>query len=117
MYHGKITRAKKKRKYNIGRKPAETTIGPDKKKEVRVKGGGIKIKLAASEYVNAVLDGKNVKCRIVDMVGNPANKDYTRRRIITKGAVLKVQTSGGKEFQVRVTSRPGQTDVINAVSI
>lgn len=117
MYHGKITEARKKRKYNLGGQAAETTIGAEKKKSVRMKGGAAKVKLIASDHVNAIVDGKNVKCKIVDLVKNPANKDFTRRRIITKGAVLKVSTPEGKELSVRVTSRPGQAGVINAVSI
>lgn len=117
MYHGKITPHRKKRKYNLGGQAAETTIGTEKKRAVRMKGGATKVKLILSEYVNAIVDGKNVKCRIIDLVKNPANKDFTRRRIITKGAVLKVSTPEGREIKVRVTSRPGQEGVLNAVSI
>lgn len=117
MYHGKITEARKKRKYNMGGKPAETTIGGEKKKTMPSKGGASKLKLISSDRVNVNLDGKNVVCKIVDLVKNPANKDFTRRRIITKGAILKVASPDGKELEVRVSSRPGQDGVINAVSI
>ena len=117
MYHGKITPARKKRNYNMGGKPTETTIGAERKKAVRTKGGSSKLKLIASDQVNVNVDGKNVVCKIVDLIKNPANKDYTRRRVITKGAVLKVKTPEGKELDVKVSSRPGQDGVINAVSI
>jgi len=117
MYHGRITKLRKKRKYNTGRKPAETTIGAVKKKAVRTKGGGDKMKLIKSDHAYVVLGGKSVLCKIIDLVKNPANKDFTRRRIITKGAVLKVSTPEGKEIDVRVTSRPGQVGAINAVSV
>ncbi len=117
MYHGKITEARKKRKYDMGGKPAETTIGAEKKKMLPAKGGASKLKLISSDHVNVVVDGKNAVCRIVDLVRNPANKDFTRRGIITKGAVLKVAAPDGKEMEVRVSSRPGQDGVINAVSI
>lgn len=117
MYHGKITPARKKRKYNLGGIPVETGIGADRRKTMPTKGGGFKVKLLSAGYVNAVIDGRNTKCRIIDLVKNPANKDYTRRRIITKGAVLKVSTPEGRELQVRVSSRPGQDGVLNAVSV
>jgi small subunit ribosomal protein S8e len=117
MYHGKITVARKKRKYNIGGKPAETTIGAEKKKTMPTKGGGSKLKLITSDHVNVNVAGKYLVCKIVDLIKNPANKDFTRRRVITKGAVLKVKTPEGKEIEVKVSSRPGQDGVINAVSI
>jgi small subunit ribosomal protein S8e len=117
MYHGKITEARKKRKYNMGGKPAETTIGAERKKTMRTKGGSSKLKLISSDKVNVNVDGKNIVCKIVDLIKNPANKDFTRRRVITKGAVLKVKTPEGKEFEVKVSSRPGQDGVINAVSV
>lgn len=117
MYHGKITEARKKRKYNIGGVPAETGIGEIKKKIVKTKGGGRKVKLIRSDVVNVVIEGRSVKCKIIDLTSNPANKDFTRRRIITKGAVLKVKSPDGKEYSVRVTSRPGQSGVLDAVVI
>jgi small subunit ribosomal protein S8e len=43
---------------------------------------------------------------------NPANKDYERRGVITKGAVLETEIGLAK-----VLSRPGQDGVINAVLI
>ncbi|RLF79472.1 30S ribosomal protein S8e, partial [Thermococci archaeon] len=42
----------------------------------------------------------------------PANRQYVRRNIITKGAII--QTEIGKAI---VTSRPGQDGVVNAVLI
>ena len=46
------------------------------------------------------------------MVKNPANVDYDRRGIITKGTII--ETSLGT---AKVTSRPGQNGIINAVLI
>jgi len=58
MYHGKITPARKKRNYEMGGKPVETTIGADRKKTVRTKGGSSKLKLIASDRVNVNVGGK-----------------------------------------------------------
>ncbi|MEM3023047.1 MAG: 30S ribosomal protein S8e, partial [Candidatus Bathyarchaeia archaeon] len=44
------------------------------------------------------------------VVKNPANVDYQRRGIVTKGAII--STPLGK---AKVTSRPGQDGVLNAV--
>jgi len=56
--------------------------------------------------------GKTEKVEISRVVRNPANIDYNRRGVITKGAVI--ETSMGL---ARVTSRPGQHGVLNAILI
>lgn len=116
MYHGKITKARKKRKYEMGREAVETTLGEENRKRVRTRGGRSKLKLVSAKFANLVLkNNKGVKCEIISLVENPSNKDFTRRSIITKGAILKVKTPEGKEVKARVTSRPGQDGVLNAV--
>jgi small subunit ribosomal protein S8e len=115
MYHGKITKARKKRRYAMGGEPIDTTIGAERKKKIVMRGGRSKQKLISGKFVNAVLDDKRVRCEIITLIENPANKDFTRRNIITKGAILKVKTPEGKEAKARVTSRPGQDGVLNAV--
>ena len=116
-YHNPISRARKKRIYGMGGRPADTAIGAVKRKAVRVKGGSRKLKLFSFNVVNALLDGKYVKCDILSVKENSANKDYVRRNIITKGAVLVVKGPGGKELNVRVSSSPGQCGVLNGVVI
>ena len=114
MYHGRITKLRKKRKAHAGGVFAETQIGEQKTKKVKTKGGGFKEKLTSAKVVNVVLDGKPVKCEVTGLEENAANKDYTRRKIITKGAVLSAKTPDGKDVKVKVTSRPGQDGVLNA---
>lgn len=115
MYHGRITKAHKKRKYAIGRESAETTIGEDKRKIISTKGDGSKVRLTAARYANAIINKKPVRCEILTVVENSANKDFVRRNIITKGAIVKAKTPEGSEINLRVTSRPGQDGIINAV--
>ena len=54
--------------------------------------------------------GKVQLSKVVTVKSNPANPNYVQRNIITKGAI--VQTELGV---ARVTSRPGQDGVVNAV--
>ncbi|MCD6164650.1 MAG: 30S ribosomal protein S8e [Candidatus Odinarchaeota archaeon] len=105
---------RKKRKYEMGRDPAETILGPDKRKIIRTRGGNTKVKLLSSEYANVTdpKSGITKKMRIIDVVKNPANIDYSRRGVITKGAIIKTEIGTAK-----VTSRPGQNGIINAVLI
>ncbi|HDN82882.1 MAG TPA: 30S ribosomal protein S8e [Candidatus Altiarchaeales archaeon] len=117
VYHGKETKARKKRKYEMGRYPTETKLGEEKRKVIRTKGGNIKVRLLSAEYANVVIDGKPTKCKILEFVENPVSFDYSRRHIITKGTILKVLTPENKEIKVKVTSRPGQDGVLNAVPL
>lgn len=117
MYHvqpEKLVR-RKKRKYEIGGVPINTTLGEHKIKTVKTKGGRYKNKLVKEKYANVYYGGKNSKCEILN-VENPANREFTRKNIITKGAILTVK-DGEKTIKVKVVSRPGQCGTINAVPI
>ncbi|MFB0560112.1 MAG: 30S ribosomal protein S8e [Candidatus Lokiarchaeia archaeon] len=103
-----------KRKRELGREETKTILGKENKKIIRTRGNNTKIKLASYEYVNLTnpKTGKTKKVKILDVEKNPANIDFSRRGVITRGAII--NTSAGK---ARVTSRPGQTGIINAVLI
>ena len=102
-----------KRRYERGSFPTETTLGEPRQKMVRRRGGNIKTRLPSTNLVN-VSDhsGKTQKTEIMRVIRNPANVDYDRRGVITKGTII--ETSLG---QARVTSRPGQDGLVNAVLV
>ncbi|MFX1513981.1 MAG: 30S ribosomal protein S8e [Promethearchaeota archaeon] len=111
---GKYRYARGKRKHELGRPPAETLVGEQRRKRIRTRGGNSKIRLLRINKVN-VNDpetGRSFITDILDVQENPANKDFSRRKIITKGAMI--QTSAGT---VVVTSRPGQHGIVNAKKI
>jgi len=101
-----------KRKFESGSFPAETTLGEPKTKSVRGYGGNIKVKALSAKHASVTdqKTGKTQKTEILRVVKNSANVDYNRRGVITKGA--EIETSLGL---ARVTSRPGNAGVINAV--
>jgi small subunit ribosomal protein S8e len=105
---------RQKRKFEIGRSPALTKFGPAKRILVRTKGGGQKAKLLVSDIANVYnpKTKKYMKSKIKTISDNIANKNYIRRNIMNKGAII--ETEAGK---ARITSRPGQTGAINAVLI
>ncbi len=104
----------KKRQHLIGRIPSMTKIGPVKKQYIRARGNSRKLRLLLSDKVN--LYDPKAKLYSVEtiktVVDSPADKNYVRRNIMTKGTVI--DTSKGK---ARVTNRPGQDGIINAVLI
>jgi len=103
---------RKKRRYELGREQTETIAGKTKSKIIRVRGGNVKVRLYKAEYANVIdpKTKKSGKVKILSVVENKANPHYVRRNIITKGAVIKTKLG-----EARVTSRPGQDGVVNAV--
>lgn len=98
---------------------AETIVGEkDKRKKKRAAGGNSKVKMKAAKNASVTVPGqkKAVKAEIVAVLENQANRLYTRKNIITKGATITVKVDG-KEEKARVTSRPGQNGVVQAVLV
>lgn len=103
-----------KRAYEMGSDPAATILGSRKIVRQRSRGGGVKVRALSINEANVTDSntGKTQKTEITRVVKNPANVDYQRRGVITKGSI--VETPLG---QARVTSRPGQSGVVNAVLV
>lgn len=124
VWHGRLYKKKPsggrkkayrgKKKFEQGSFPVETTLGEQKKKTSRGRGGNTKLKILKEKHscITNPKNGKTEKVEITRVVRNPANIDYNRRGVITKGAII--ETSLG---MARVTSRPGQNGIINAVLI
>ena len=103
---------RKKRLADLGRNPALTLIGKKRIKAKRGLGGNTKFQLLSGDTVNVTEKGKTTKLTIESVVENPANVNYTRRNIITKGCIVK--TNKG---DVKITSRPGQAGSLSGVFV
>lgn len=110
----RIRYARGKRRFEIGRETHLTTIGSHSVKKNRVRGNKHKFsaKTISSAHVIDPETNKSQKTEIKSVVDNPANINYIRRNIITKGAVIDTPLGHAK-----VTSRPGQVGMVNAVLI
>jgi len=111
---GRIKHSAGKKKHEMGRESTLTQLGETRKKHVSGFGGNSKIRLYKGFHVNVTdaLTGNTSLADIETVELNAANRNYVRRNIITKGAI--VQTTVGK---ARVTNRPGQDGSINAVLV
>lgn len=98
----------------MGRVPAETRVGKRRLRSIETKGGSIKLRLLASDSVNLVESSgeKGRQVKILSVKENPASRDFTRRNVITRGAIIETE-----DGLARVTSRPGQDGVVNAIRI
>jgi len=104
---------RKKRRFEKGFFPAETALGKTKSKTMRKHGGNEKRRLLSVNEANlSDVSGKTQKVEITRVIKNPANVDYDRRGVITKGTMI--ATALGT---ARVTSRPGQDGKVNAILV
>lgn len=125
LYQGndlkKPTGGKRRRTYKVKRKAlygghfTETKLSTEDEivKDI-VRGGNIKVRAKkVSKAVVISADGKTIKTeKILRVVETPSNKEFARRGIITKGAIIEVESG-----KARVISRPGQDGVVNAIII
>ncbi|MGA2522532.1 MAG: 30S ribosomal protein S8e [Candidatus Bathyarchaeia archaeon] len=124
VWHGTLRKRKRsggkkrayrvKKKYEEGGFPAETILGEPKRKTTRGMGGNTKVKVLSDKFASVTdpKTGKTQKTEITRVVRNAANVDYNRRGVITKGA--EIETTIGL---AKVSSRPGNDGIINAVLI
>jgi small subunit ribosomal protein S8e len=122
QFHGKPRRktsgsGKKQRKFRdkllseVGGAFASTKV--DEKDEVRLdrtRGSNLKLKLKRAAFANVATPEGMKKVKIKSVAESPDNRHHARMNIITKGAVI--ETEIGK---AKVTSRPGQHGIVNAV--
>lgn len=106
--------ARKQKAYELGRDPALTKLGKKRAKYIRTKGSHIKARVLSADTAN-LYDPKSKKyekVKIKSVLENPANRQFVRRNIMTKGAVI--DTEKGK---AKITSRPGQHGAVDAVLV
>jgi small subunit ribosomal protein S8e len=111
---GKKRTYRTKKKYEAGGYPAETVLGEPRRKITRGIGGNRKVKVLSDKFASVTdpKSGKTQKTQITRVVRNGANVDFNRRGVITKGAEIETELGLAK-----VTSRPGNDGMINAVLI
>ena len=110
----RLTRSRKKKKFERGSIFLETRIGKLNLKIKRTIGGNTKQKLMATEMVN-LADPKTHKItpvKVLSVEKNPANPHYVRRNVMTKGAIVKTEAGFA-----RITSSPGQCGTLSGVLI
>ncbi len=91
----------------------------EKEERISIKGRGNSQKKQLRYVVNVNITdpstSKTSKVKILNIVENNSNRQYARRNILTKGAVIEIDLNGKKH--AKVTSRPGQDGSLNAVLI
>ena len=110
---GRYHANRKKRKHELAGIPRIVKLRPKKAKVLKARGGHKKLVLLSCDVAN-VMDKKG-KCKIAkvsNVVETKANRFLARQNIMIKGAII--DTELGK---ARITNRPSQEGIINAILI
>jgi len=111
---GRLRPLRKKRKFEIGREQQYAFLGPQKVKLYRVRGASQKVRILNAEWANVTdpKTGTTKKAKILTVRENPSNPHFVTRNIVTRSATIDTDLG-----LARVTSRPGQDGVVNAVLV
>jgi len=110
----RLKKHRKKKKFERGSEFLETKIGKRRVKRERIRGGRFKLKLLSVDKINVTDPGAKTtrRVKVLSVEKNPANPHFVRRNIVTRGAIVKTEIGLAK-----VTSRPGQNGIVNAVLV
>lgn len=109
---GRYNTVIKKRLSRLSNDPTLTKLDSPKIKIRRARGGHKKLVLLSSDIAN-VYDPKSKKyqkTKIKTILESSSNRYFVRRNIMTKGTIISTELGKAK-----VTSRPGQHGIINAI--
>lgn len=92
----------------------ETAVAETVRSPKRTRGGSLSFGLRSTNEANVydASSGKTVKSKIIRVTANPANREYERRGVITRGATIETELGAAK-----VTSKPSSDGVVNAILI
>ena len=109
---GRLSAHRSKKRSEIGNELQQAKIGELTRKVARSRGGTRKNRLLRTDIASVTdpKSGKSYSSKILAVIENAANPNYVRQNIITKGSII-----GTEKGNAKVTSRPGQHGVVNAV--
>lgn len=106
---GKTRSYRKSKKYDLGSEFSSPSLGDTRTEKKDTRGKTEKNVVRTENKANLAVDGEIKSVEIESVLDNPANDNFVRRSLLTKGTII--QTSEGK---AEITSRPGQEGVVNA---
>ncbi|EYU33690.1 hypothetical protein ABFS82_08G170700 [Erythranthe guttata] len=101
---GKKKAWRKKRKYELGRQPANTKLSSNKTvRRVRVRGGNVKWRALRLDTGNFSWGSEAVtrKTRILDVVYNASNNELVRTKTLVKSAIIQVDAAPFKQWYLQ----------------
>ncbi|CAN1166163.1 40S ribosomal protein S8 [Linum perenne] len=92
---------RKKRKYELGRQPANTKLSSNKTvRRVRVRGGNVKWRALRLDTGNFSWgsEARTCKTRLLDVVYNASNNELVRTQTLVKGAIVQVDAAPFRNY-------------------
>ena len=91
---------RKKRKFYLGRQPANTKIGAKRIHSVRTRGGNQKFRALRLDTGNFSWGSEGVsrKTRIAGVVYHPSNNELVRTNTLTKAAIVQIDATPFKQW-------------------
>ncbi|CUA75417.1 40S ribosomal protein S8 [Ictalurus punctatus] [Rhizoctonia solani] len=91
---------RKKRKFELGRQPASTKLGPKRVHSVRVRGGNLKHRALRLETGNFAWGSEQTtrKTRLIGVVYNASNNELVRTNTLVKGAIIQVDATPFRQW-------------------
>jgi len=90
----------KKRKFELGRQPAMTKIGPKRLSEIRVRGGSSKWRALRLDTGNFSWGSEccTRRVRVLDVVYNSSNNELVRTKTLVKNAIIQVDAAPFRQW-------------------
>ncbi|RHZ60554.1 hypothetical protein Glove_352g64 [Diversispora epigaea] len=91
---------RKKRKFELGRQPANTKLGPKRIHTIRVRGGNLKFRALRLDSGNFSWGSEAVtkKTRVIGVVYNSSNNELVRTNTLVKGAVVHIDATPFRQW-------------------
>jgi small subunit ribosomal protein S8e len=109
---GKFWPARKKRLSEMGTDATLTKVGKLVQREKRTRGGGKITQLITADIANLKIGTTFKKSKIKLVKENPANRNFARMNVMTRGAIIETE-----DGMAKVTSRPSRDGIVNAILI
>jgi len=97
---GKKKAIRKKRKYELGRPPANTKLGSKRIHTVRTRGGNQKFRALRLDTGNYSWGSESVtrKTRVIDVVYNASNNELVRTKTLVKNCIVQVDSTPFRQW-------------------
>ncbi|KIK09143.1 hypothetical protein K443DRAFT_447984 [Laccaria amethystina LaAM-08-1] len=91
---------RKKRKFELGRQPANTKLGAKRVHTVRVRGGNLKYRALRLDSGNFAWGSEQItrKTRIISVVYNASNNELVRTNTLVKSAIIQVDATPFRQW-------------------
>merc|ERR1739841_176350 len=97
---GKLTPWRMKRKFELGRQPAETKIGHKRVRTVRTRGGNAKYRALRLDAGNFSWASESMtrKTRLLNVVYNSTNNELVRTNTLVKSGIVQIDAAPFKQW-------------------